>query len=60
LQLDEAGLRHDGLAVDEVALERREHFLVGDLDRLEEGHAAQNEAVGWQDLLEISRRHGIK
>ena len=62
LQLGEARGRHDRLAIDEVALERREHFLIGDVDRLEERHAAKHETVGRQDAFHRARlqQHGLQ
>src|SRR5437867_6982406 len=53
LQRDEAVRRYDGLAVDQVALEGGKDFLIGDLERLQERHAAEHEAFGRQDRRQV-------
>jgi hypothetical protein len=49
LQPEEAMVRDDGLAVDKIALERREHLLVGDLHGAEDREAADDESLRRQD-----------
>ncbi len=52
LQRLEARVRDDRLLVDQVALERGQHFLVRDLDGPEDRESPEHEAVGRQHLAE--------
>ena len=51
----EARVRDDRLLVDQIALERGQHFLVRDLDRPEDRESPEHEAVGRQDFTEHRR-----
>jgi len=55
----EALLADDRLAVDEVALERREHLLIRHLDGAEDGEAAQHEAVRGQQVAQPLGAHEV-
>src|SRR6266566_167376 len=52
LEREEARVRDDRLLVDQVPLERREHLLIGHLDRLEDREAAEDEVLRRQDLAQ--------
>ena len=52
LQPLEVRVRHDRILVDEIALERGQHLLVGDVHGLHDHEAAQHEPLGRQELEE--------
>ncbi len=53
LQSLEVGARHDRVLVDQIALDRGQDLLVGDVDRLHDHEAAQDEPLRRQQRAEL-------